>query len=536
MAVSRIELKGRPMFTAYIRDITERRRGERTRSELAAVVDSSSDAIVGKTLDGIIVSWNGAAERLYGYTAADAIGRHVYILVPADKLDELPQTLEAVKRGESMVNFETVRLRKDGQRIAVTVTESPIRNERGHITGISSIARDITERKKLEKQLLQSQKMEAVGRLAGGVAHDFNNLLTAILGYSELLLRARLAAGRSDAAELLGDRKGRRNAPRRSRASSSRSAASRCSQPKVVRPQRRRRRASRRCSGASSARTSSSSTLRTRTLGRVKADPAQIEQVIMNLAVNARDAMPRGGKLTIETRERRSCDDAYCRAHSEMPAGDYVDAARSATPARAWTRRRQARIFEPFFTTKDKGKGTGLGLATCYGIVKQSGGYIVVESVLGQGSTFQIYLPRVNDRGIVFPVRAPSGRLPHGSETILLVEDEPSVRTLAAQALRRLGYCVIEAEDGDGARRAVDNLNGSKIDLLLADVVLPSNGGLDLMKLIERTQDGAKILFTSGYVKEVVCKKYDLPIGVPFLQKPFTPGDLARKVREIIES
>ncbi len=531
MAVSRIELNGRPMFTAYMRDITERRRAERTRSELAAVVESSSDAIVGKTLDGIVVSWNGAAERLYGYTASEVIGRHVYILVPADRLDELPQTLAAVKRGESLVNFETVRLRKDGARIAVSVTESPIRNERGHITGISSIARDITDRKKMENQLLQSQKMEAVGRLAGGVAHDFNNILTAILGYSDLLL-AQVQPGHPMHRHLTEVRKAGDLAASLTRqllAFSRRQDL----QPKVmdinealVNIQKMLRRLI-------------DEDIRIMTLpekdaGHVKADPAQLDQVILNLAVNARDAMPRGGILTMETASAVCApDDAFCTAH-DIPPGEYVRLTLSDTGT-GMTDEVKQHLFEPFFTTKEKGQGTGLGLATCYGIVKQSGGYIAVESVLGHGSSFHVLLPRVNDRGALLQPPAGGGRLPGGCETILVVEDEPAVRALAAQILRRLGYSVLEAEDGAQARDIVTNLREPKIDLLLADIVLPTSGGRELLDWMGEAQEGAKILFTSGYVKEIVCKKYDLPAEVAFLQKPFTPSDLARKVREIIE-
>jgi signal transduction histidine kinase/CheY-like chemotaxis protein len=431
-----------------------------------------------------------------------------------------------------MVNFETVRLRKDGQRIAVTVTESPIRNERGHITGISSIARDITERKKLENKLLQSQKMEAVGRLAGGVAHDFNNILTAILGYSDLLLR-QIQPGNTMHHQLSEIKKAGELAAALTHqllAFSRRQDL----QPKVV--------------SLNDAINNIQKMLRRlidedirimilldKDAGHVKADPAQLDQVMMNLAVNARDAMPRGGILTIET---SNCvcglDDACCQTQG-MPPGEYVKLSLSDTGT-GMTEEVKQHLFEPFFTTKEKGQGTGLGLATCYGIVKQSGGYIVVESSLGQGSSFHVYLPRVNDRGALFPAAVSGGRMPHGNETILLVEDEASVRTLAAQVLRRLGYSVIEAADGEGARHAVQNLNGSRIDLLLADVVLPSLGGRELLDLMEENQLGVKVLFTSGYVKEIVCKKYDLPMGVPFLQKPFTPADLARKVREIIES
>jgi two-component system cell cycle sensor histidine kinase/response regulator CckA len=374
--------------------------------------------------------------------------------------------------------------------------------------------------------------MEAVGRLAGGVAHDFNNILTAILGYSDLLLN-QIAPGHIMHRQLSEIKKAGELAASLTHQLLAFSRRQEL-QPKVLNLNDAIQ------SIQKMLRRLIDEDIRIMTLpdkeaGNVKADPAQLDQVIMNLAVNARDAMPRGGILTIETSNTVCAkDDAFCHTHA-MPPGEYVRLTLSDTGS-GMTEEVKQHLFEPFFTTKEKGQGTGLGLATCYGIVKQSGGYILVESALGQGSSFHIYLPRVNDRGALFPARGPAARLPHGSETILLVEDEASVRTLAAQVLRRLGYSVIEAEDGDGARLAVENLNGSRIDLLLADVVLPNSGGRELLNLIEETQEGAKILFTSGYVKEIVCKKYDLPSGVPFLQKPFTPADLARKVREIIES
>jgi CheY-like chemotaxis protein len=270
-------------------------------------------------------------------------------------------------------------------------------------------------------------------------------------------------------------------------------------------------------------------------IGRLKADPSQLEQVLLNLCVNARDAMPAGGTISIVTADVTYFPAESAAPISEMPAGEYVKLTVSDTGT-GISPEVLKHIFEPFFTTKQNGQGTGLGLATCYGIVKQSGGYIAVDSAVGLGTTFSIYLPRVDESGEKTHARKEVGELPGGSETILYVEDEISVRSLTAHVLRRLGYTVLEAGDGKQARAIVETQNGRGIDLLFSDVVLPDLGGRELADWVSTRNARTKLLFTSGYVDESILRRHGLHPGMAFLQKPFTPADLARKVREVFES
>ncbi len=530
IAASRIIIDGKPMFTAYLRDITERKEAERLTSELALVVANSNDAIVACTLEGVIRSWNLGAERIFGYAAEEVIGHPLHLLIPPDRLDEFPQTLTAVKRGDSLANYETVRLRKDGRKISVSLTDSPIRGEGGKITGLSSIARDITERKRLEEELLQSQKMDAVGRLAGGIAHDFNNILTAILGYSDLII------GQIDERQWMYKHltEIRKAADFAASLTHQLLAFSR-RQPLFLRVMqidetvRNLEKMLRRVIGEHI----QIVTLLEAKIGRLKADSGQLEQVLLNLCVNARDAMPKGGTLTIATKDvTYFLDDFY--SVNEMPAGEYVKLTVTDTGT-GMTPEVTKHIFEPFFTTKEKGHGTGLGLATCYGIVKQTGGYITVDSTVGEGSTFSIYLPRVDESGEKSSIRKEVGQLPGGNETILYVEDEITVRSLTSHVLRRLGYTVLEASDGKQARDLVEANGGRDVGLLFSDVVLPDAGGSELAAWFKTQNPETRILFTSGYVDENILKRHGLQPGTAFLQKPFTPAELARKVREVIE-
>ncbi|MEQ1860999.1 MAG: PAS domain S-box protein [Chthoniobacteraceae bacterium] len=531
VALSRVVISGRPMFTVYLRDITGRREAQRLTSELAAVVANSNDAIIGCTLDGAVRSWNAGAERIFGYAAEELVDRPLEMIFPPERLDEFPQALTAVQRGESLANYETVRLRKDGRKINVSVTDSPIRGEGGAITGVSSIVRDITERRRLEEELRQAQKMEAVGRLAGGIAHDFNNVLTAILGYSDLLLgeieqrhwmwkhlnEIRKAAdfAASLTQQLLAFSRRQPLFPRVFCVNDSVRHMETMLQ-RVIGEQIKV------CADLRAV------------IGRVKADATQFEQVLLNLCVNARDAMPGGGQLTIATSDvTYYLDDFY--SVNEMPAGEYVKLTVADTGC-GIVPEIIKNIFEPFFTTKEKGEGTGLGLATCYGIVKQSGGYISVESTVGVGSSFSIYFPRVEESGEVAARRLEFGLLPGGRETILYVEDEITVRSLTSHILRRLGYTVLEASDGQQTRELLESQNGRGIDLLFADVVLPDLGGKQLAAWVQERSNCTRVLFCSGYIDESVLERHGIDRGSPFLQKPFGPADLARKVREIIDA
>ena len=265
----------------------------------------------------------------------------------------------------------------------------------------------------------------------------------------------------------------------------------------------------------------------------MKVDPGQIEQVVINMAVNARDAMPKGGKLTIET-ANVMLDALYAARHTDVAPGSYVRISVSDTGV-GMEAEVQAHLFEPFFTTKEKGKGTGLGLATCYGIVKQSGGHISVYSEPGRGTTFQIYLPLIEQEAAVKTRQNTSGNLPGGTETVLLVEDEPALRQLASLVLEELGYTVLEASNGREALRVVEKRNGQGIDLLLTDVVMPQMGGKELADRIRAARPDTKVLFSSGYTEEAIVHHGVLNDGVAFLHKPYTPDILARKVREVLD-
>jgi nitrogen-specific signal transduction histidine kinase/CheY-like chemotaxis protein len=390
------------------------------------------------------------------------------------------------------------------------------------------ILRDVSERQKLEERFRQSQKMEAVGRLAGGIAHDFNNLLTVITGFSDLLL------GKPGS-----------DATRREYAGEIRKAGERAalltrqllafSRQQILLPEILDLNAVvgevdsmlRRLIGEDI----DLKTPLAPNLGRVKADPGQIQQILMNLAVNARDAMPQGGKLTIET-ANVELDSAYARTHAEVKPGSYVMLAVSDTGT-GMVAEIQARIFEPFFTTKEKGKGTGLGLATVYGIVKQSGGNIWVYSEPGRGTSFKIYLPQVGEATAAAAPPIPSEARTGASETILLVEDDRGVRALARRVLELHGFRVLEADRGEDALQISERHEGP-IHLLLTDVIMPGMSGRALADRLGTGHPETRVLFMSGYTDEAIVHHGVLESGIAFLQKPFTPDSLARKVRETL--
>jgi two-component system cell cycle sensor histidine kinase/response regulator CckA len=397
-------------------------------------------------------------------------------------------------------------------------------------TGIVVLSIDVTEGRKLEGQLRHWQKMEAVGRLAGSVAHDFNNVLSVILTYTELILSDLRPEDplRTDLTEI--KRAGERAAELTRHLLT-------FSRQQVVEPRvldlnavlAGMERMLGRLLGADVGLTM----LPTPRLGRVVADPGQVEQVIMNLAVNARDAMPRGGKLTIETCNVQ-LDDAYVREHFGVTPGSYVMLAISDT-GEGMSRETQVRIFEPFFTTKGAGKGTGLGLATVFGIVQQSGGHVWVYSEPGNGATFKLYFPATDAAAELPPPSSALGALEGGTETVLLVEDDDQVRAVARTVLRSNGYHVLEAPNGGEALLVCEQHPGT-IHLLLTDVVLPHMSGRSLVDRIAPLRPKMKILFMSGYSGEAVVHHGALDSGVEFLQKPLTPEALLRKVRKVLAS
>ena len=504
----------------------ERRRVERSRNLLAAIVESSDDAIVGQDMDGRIVSWNRAAERIYGYTAEEARGKPLSFILRGSP-EELRPVMEALGRGGTLDRHEIKCLRKDGAFIDVSVTMSPIRDAGGPISGTSLIARDITAHKRLQQEFFVAQKMEAVGRLAAGVAHDFNNLLTVISGYSALALMdlktddpAIAAIGEINKA---GDRA----------AALTRQLLAFCRKQvleakvldlnAIVTDMDRMLR---RLIGEDV----DLVTVLDPALGQVKADPGQIEQVIMNLAVNARDAMAKGGKLTLET-ANVELGPAEAGRHISIPPGRYsmlamTDTGTGMSPAT------QARIFEPFFTTK--GEGTGLGLATVFGIVKQSGGSIFVYSEPGHGTVFKVYLPMVEEQAAL--ARKSSGRptLSPGSETVLVVEDEDAIRTLVCRVLQRSGYTVLQAKNGGEALSLCEGHAG-RIDLLVSDVVMPVVSGGELAQRLALVRPDIKVLFMSGYTGNAIVHHGVIPAHMAILEKPFLTEALARKVREVLD-
>ena len=393
-----------------------------------------------------------------------------------------------------------------------------------------ALQQELAERKRTEEQLRQSQKMEAIGRLAGGVAHDFNNVLTVITGYSDLLLR-----------HLADENPLRRNAEEIQTAAQRAASLTRqllaFSRKQVLQPKvldlntvvASMEKMMRRLIGEDI----ELQTQLAPQLGKVKADPGQVEQVIMNLAINARDAMPMGGKLRIETNNIVIDKDTMFQ-DGELDAREFVSVS-IADNGVGMTEEVKLHLFEPFFTTKGKNKGTGLGLSTCYGIIKQSGGHINVYSEPGKGTTFRIYLPRVEKAAEALANHDEAKLLPQGKETVLLVEDEPAVRELAACVLRESGYRVIEASNGLEGIRVSEQHAKEKVHILISDVIMPQMGGKELVDRIKVSRPDTKVLFISGYTDDAILHHGVLEPGVAFLEKPFSPARLVHKVREVLD-
>jgi two-component system, cell cycle sensor histidine kinase and response regulator CckA len=647
LSVTKVALDGSPVFTGFIRDLTDDKQAEQTRLQLAAIVESSADAIFGKTLDGVVTSWNAAAEDIYGYSAEEALGRSIEFIIPPERRGELSSLLDRLRRGEHVAAFETVRLHKDGSRIEVALTLSPILDASGRPVGASvigrdigerkraeaelsssearyrglfdnasdliavvdlesrlvdvnlaferalgysrdelighklqefvptefhemlgdarrdkldgrrastvyehdletrdgdrihvevatrllfegglpvateAICRDVTERRRLEDELRQAQKMEAIGNLAGGIAHDFNNLL--------LLIRtcAELALAKVDDDAVRGDiREIERAAQRATELTRQLLAFGR---RQVLQPQ----------VTDIDVQIADMLQLLQRTLGEnisidhrpgdhipaVLADRGQLSQVVVNLAINARDAMPAGGTVTIRTKDVVVESDMRGRPH-DAPPGRYVLLQISDTGV-GIAADTQASIFDPFFTTKEQ--GTGLGLATVYGVVKQSHGFILVDSAPRAGAVFSIYLPALEapaageDQPRLSPAKL------QGGEIVLLVEDEDTIRPRIAEVLRGFGYTVFEARDGDEALSLLATAGG-QVDLLFSDVVMPGMNGSELAQLIRSRHPHIRLLLTSGYPADAT-----LPTDASYIQKPYLPSELAAAVRATLD-
>ena len=491
-----------------------------------AVVDSSPLAIWAVDPEGSVMFWNPAAEQIFGWTEAEVIHRPLPI-IPEDLQEEYRQWLQQFLAGESLSAVERSRVRRDGSRIEVSIWTAALRDERGKIRGTLAIDSDITQRRLLEEQFRQSQKLEAVGRLAGGVAHDFNNLLTVIMGYVEMLI-----AEAGDRPELVSYAEEVQYAAGRATALTSQLLAfsrRQISQPRVLDLNEivtHSMKLLRRIIGEDI----EISTHLDPRLGRIKADPIHIDQVIMNLVVNARDAMGQGGRLTIDT-SNVILDEDYAGSHLNVKPGAYAMLAISDTGC-GMTAETRSRLFEPFFTTKPAGKGTGLGLSIVYGIVKQNGGEINVYSEIGRGTTFKIYFPMAEAPAELATAEQRAQQL-RGTETVLVCEDEAGIRKLVVALLTRQGYRVLEADNPKDAVEMLRSESGT-VHLLLTDLVMPRMNGFELATQARELRPGIRILYMSGYTDNQVNASWSADPDTPFLHKPFTAATLARKVRDAL--
>ena len=477
---------------------------------------------------GRCVEVNDTACRMLGYSRDELFTMTPKDIDSEDTVKEIPSVMEELlEKGHT--TFEMVHVSKDGRKIPVEISSHVFTlHDKSYIL---SITRDIAERKCMEEQLRQSQKMEAIGRLAGGIAHDFNNMMTAIIGYSEMLKmdKSLTRDSKQKIEEILKSAERIANLTQQILAFSRKQTL----QPRIISINRL---------------ISETEEMLCRLIGedieletrlepelwRVKADQSQIEQVIMNLSVNARDAMPDGGKLIIETKNVH-IDVNNLEEPEGADIGDYVLLSESDT-GYGLDEEAKEHIFEPFFTTKEVGKGTGLGLSTVYGIVKQSGGYITVDSEVDKGTIFNIYLPRVKRKDEDYTEEVVLTESERGTETILVVEDEDVVKKMTCDALRYFSYTVIEAGNGREAIEAIEEHGSENIDLLITDVIMPEMSGKELTERLFNKGTELKVLYISGYTDDVVVHHSPLEEGASFLQKPFSPRTLAHKVREILKT
>lgn len=530
----RVLLDGKVCLLGVGIDISERKQAEEAIKEretrFRATFEQAAVGIAHVRPDGRWLRVNQKLCDIVGYAREELLELTFQDITHADDLDADLENVRQILAGEiETYSMEKRYLRKDGSIIWIDLTISLVREPSGEPDYFIAVIQDITEAKRMEEQYYQAQKMEAVGQLTAGVAHDFNNLLTAINGFAELM-KLELPPGATQQESL--DRilhSGRR-------ATDLVRQLLAFSRKQIIQPQVLNLNTSvasmckllKRIIGEDITLTTSLAP----ELWWVKADPTQLEQVIVNLAVNARDAMPEGGQLTLETANAR-LDDDYVAHHLEAQAGEHVLLAISDT---GWgmSPEVKAHIFEPFFTTKEQGKGTGLGLAMVYGIVTQNGGHIWVDSEPGAGTTFKIYLPRTEEEQASSTPREVEAETPAGNETILLVEDDVGVRKLTRQALHSQGYTVLEAEEGEKALQLAAEYRGP-IHLLLTDVIMPGMSGKLLAEKLAQARAGLKVLFMSGYSDNAIAQHGVLDPGVFLLQKPFGPEALAHKVRSVLD-
>ncbi len=515
-------------------DITARKEAEQalkdSEERLRMALDGGQIGTWDWDLTTNAVRWGGHAYRVFDL-AAGSFGGTFDDLLELVHPEDRPALVEAVNHAIDLsMPFEVeFRMKPRGAHTRWVASQAQVfYDERRKPARMLGVVQDVTERKRLESQFLQAQKMEGIGRLAGGVAHDFNNLLTAILGYIEM---ANKKLGADNAAHEYFH--SIRHAAERSAALTRQLLAfarRQITEPRLVDLNQlilQMEELLRRVIGEDIE-------LRTVTrqgLGAVKLDPAQFEQVLMNLVINARDAMPDGGILSIET-SNVELDEHYARQHQAVLPGDYVMLAVSDTGI-GMTEDVSSHLFEPFFTTKPPGKGTGLGLATCYGIIKQNGGHIWVYSEYGRGTTFKIFLPRIAGAAESEVQAEPSDIDVKGHETIMVVEDEPLVRAITVETLETLGYRVLQASNGEEALVVARNFDGP-IDVLVTDVVMPAMGGPALTQHMHRERPNLKVLYVSGYTDDAIVHHGVVEPGIQFLQKPFPLATLARRIRELL--
>jgi two-component system cell cycle sensor histidine kinase/response regulator CckA len=523
-------------------EITERKHADiklrQSEEQLRLIVDGVRDyAVIMLDSAGRIISWNSGVEHIKGYRADEIIGKHFscFYLDNDVNLGKPEQEL-AIAMKEGRYEVEGWRLRKDGSRFLANVVITSLYDEARELRGFVKVTRDITERKqaeteheKLEAQLRQAQKMEAVGRLAGGVAHDFNNMLQVIISYAELALERLTPSDPLHAAVQQIMKAGRRSADLTGQLLAF--ARKQIIAPKVL-----------------DLNESVAGILKMlqrligedidlafvpgHDLGKVKMDPSQVDQILANLAVNARDAISSVGKVTIET-DNAELDESYCRAHDGFLPGQYVLLAVNDDGC-GMDKETQARLFEPFFTTKPQGQGTGLGLATVYGIVKQNNGFINVYSEPGKGTTFKIYLPRLQSDMAAIDETPKYAEAPNGTETVLLVDDEETLLGLGKMLLEVRGYTALAAGSPSQAIQLAEQYAGD-IHLLLTDVVMPDMSGHELWQRLSAQRPGLKCLFMSGYTANAIAHRGVLDEGIHFLQKPFSVEQLAVKLREALD-
>ena len=523
---------GTQVVQCNIREITERVRAEAalkiSESHHRSVFEGAVHGIYRATLEGRFVEVNPALVAMLGYSSAEEVLR---LSLAQGVFAEPEEGLRLLHKWQLTGKIEEeVQWRRRDQRLITVRLNGRVLGSDQKTAGLEVIAEDVTERRALEEQLRQAQKIEAVGQLAGGMAHEFNNYLGIVLGYSELLL------------EEAGATEGLRRNVAEIKAATQRVA----SLTRQLLALGRRQLLEPRVLDVNAVAWETHKLLRRLIPGNidlvpvlepnlqpVKVDPAQIQQILINLVVNARDAMPQGGKVVIET-ANVELDEEYAGRHIEVRPGRYVMLAVSDNGS-GIDEQTQARIFEPFFTTKQEGKGTGLGLSTVYGIVRQSGGHITVESALREGTKFRIYLPptAVTELKVEDETRPMQTEVHAGTETVLVVEDEPALRRLISVSLEKRGYTVLAAEDGTEATRILEN-NPGEIDLVVSDIMMPKLNGLELREKAILLRPEMRFLFISGYAEDTIGQTAHLPPDAGYLEKPFLPIELARKVRALL--